>query len=106
MLADTFNIGPVPMPGDGTTPLQAANGPLRPFDNPGFLPNTRAIIDLADVEASRFALAGGQSGNPRSPHYRDLFELWHRGESVPIPWSEERVAAATVETLVLEPMEQ
>jgi penicillin G amidase len=103
MLAGTFNIGPVPMPGDGSTPLQAASGPLRPLDNPGYLPNTRAVIDLADLEGSRWALAGGQSGNPLSRHYSDLFPLWLRGESVPIPWSEAAVSAATVATLNLEP---
>ena len=86
-LADAFNLGPVPMPGDGTTPLQAASGPLAPFDNPGYVPNARAVMDLADPEASRWVLAGGQSGNPMSPHYGDLFALWVRGESVPIPWS-------------------
>lgn len=102
-LADAFNIGPVPMPGDGTTPLQAATGPLRPLDNPGYVPNTRAVIDLADVENSRWSLAGGQSGNPMSPHYRDLFALWQRGEAVPIAWAEESVAAATVETILIEP---
>ena len=90
-------------PGNGSTPLQAASGPLRPFDNPGYLPTTRAVIDLADVEASRWSLAGGQSGNPRSPHYRDLFDLWYRGEAIPIPWSEEAVAAATTSTLLLAP---
>jgi penicillin amidase len=102
LVADAFNLGPVPMPGDGTTPLQAASGPLDPFDNPGFVPNTRAVIDLADPEAGRWVLAGGQSGNPLSPHYRDLFALWLRGEAVPIPWSEVSVAAATVATLILE----
>ena len=89
VVAGAFNLGPVPMPGDGTTPLQAANGPLAPFDNPGYVPNTRAVMDLADPEASRWVLAGGQSGNPMSPHYGDLFALWVRGESVPIAWSEE-----------------
>jgi penicillin G amidase len=103
ILADAFNIGPVPMPGDGSTPLQAANGPLRPLDNPGYVPNTRAVIDLADLEGSRWSLAGGQSGNPLSRHYRDLFALWLRGESVPIPWSEAAVGTATVDTLILEP---
>ena len=34
VVADAFNLGPVPMPGDGTTPLQAANGPLRPLRQP------------------------------------------------------------------------
>ena len=103
LLAGTFNLGPVPMGGDATTPMQAASGPLHPFDNPGFLANTRAVIDLADVERSRFVLAGGQSGNPLSRNYADLFAVWRRGEGVPIAWSEAAVAAATRSTLVLEP---
>jgi penicillin amidase len=102
LLADAFNIGPVPMGGDAQTPMQAATGPLHPFDNPGFLANTRVVIDLGDFERSRFVLAGGQSGNPLSPHYRDLFALWQRGEGVPIAWSDAAVAAATTHTLILE----
>ncbi len=36
----------------------------------------RAIFDLANLDDSRFMLAGGQSGNPLSPHYRDLLARW------------------------------
>lgn len=36
----------------------------------------RAIFDLADLDDSRFMLAGGQSGNPLSRHYRDLLPRW------------------------------
>jgi penicillin G amidase len=102
-LARTFNLGPVPLGGDGNSPMQAFSGPLDPLANPGFLANARAVIDLADLDGGRWVLAGGQSGNPRSPHYRDLFDLWLRGEAVPIPWSEPAVTAATVATLILEP---
>jgi len=31
-----------------------------------------------------FALAGGQSGNPFSPHYADLLTVWARSELVPL----------------------
>jgi penicillin amidase len=103
VLARAFNIGPVPFPGDCTTPLQAASGPLDPFANPGFLPNMRAVMDLADPGGSRWSLAGGQSGNPLSPHYRDLFDVWLRGDGVPIPFTQEAVMAATVATLALVP---
>jgi penicillin G amidase len=102
-MASTFNIGPVPLGGDANTVAQAFSGPLFPFANPGFLANTRAVIDLADPDAGRWVLAGGQSGNPRSRHYGDLFDVWLRGEAVPIPWSEASVAAATVDKLILEP---
>jgi penicillin amidase len=61
------------------------------------------VIDLADPERSRYVLAGGQSGNPLSAHYADLFPLWQRGDGVPIAWSPDSVRAAAVETLVLRP---
>jgi penicillin amidase len=48
-------------------------------------------------------LAGGQSGNPCSRHYRDLFDPWLRGDGVPMPFTPSAVAAATVDTLELEP---
>jgi penicillin G amidase len=98
-----FNIGPAPIGGDANTPMQVSSGPIGPFEQPGFLANTRCVIDLADPARSRFSLAGGQSGNPLSPHYADLYRLWLRGDGVPIPWSETEVAAATRATLTLEP---
>jgi len=94
--ASIFNLGPVPLGGDANTVAQASVHPLDPLANPGAIPNTRAVIDLGDLAASRFVLAGGQSGNPFSPHYGDLFELWRRGEGVPIP-------GELVATLRLEP---
>ncbi|MEO6461812.1 MAG: penicillin acylase family protein, partial [Candidatus Eisenbacteria bacterium] len=39
----------------------------------------RLVVDLADPAASRFALAGGQSGHFRSPHYGDQFATWVAG---------------------------
>jgi penicillin amidase len=98
-----FNVGPIPMGGDATTVMQASTGPIAPFGNPGFLANVRCVFDLGDPARSRFSLAGGQSGNPLSPHYADLFEVWRRGGGVPLPWTEGDVAAATRATLVLEP---
>jgi penicillin G amidase len=48
-------------------------------------------------------LPGGQSGNPCSPHYRDMLELWRRGDGVAIAWGEDEVRRATIDRLVLEP---
>jgi len=93
----------VPFGGDVNTPMQAGVVPLDPLRNPGAIANQRTVIDLADVERSRFALAGGQSGNPLSPHYGDLFEVWRRGEGVPIAWSRAAVDAAVRDRLVLRP---
>ena len=100
-LARFLNLGPVAVGGDTNTVSQAGVQPLHVFANPAVIANHRTVIDLGDVERSRYVLAGGQSGNPLSAHYRDLFELWQRGAAVPIPWSAEAVAAATVDRLVL-----
>lgn len=58
---------------------------------------------MRDFRLNWSSSAGGQSGNPCSPHYDDQFPLWRAGDGVPIPWTPAEVAAATVETLVLEP---
>ncbi len=98
-----FNLGPAAIGGDVNTPMQVSAGPLDPFSRPGALANTRCVMDLADPAMSRFSLAGGQSGNPLSPHYRDLYQLWLRGDGAPMAWTPDEVAAATRRTLVLEP---
>jgi penicillin amidase len=99
-----LNVGPVPLGGDTNTVAQAGVQPLDPTANPAAIANHRTVIDLGDLEASRFVLAGGQSGNPMSRHYDDLFALWRRGEAVPIPWSDAAVESATIDRLVLRPL--
>ena len=42
----------------------------------------RAIYRLADLDKSEFIQAMGQSGNPFSPHYDDLMELWRDGNYI------------------------
>jgi penicillin G amidase len=55
--------------------------PQRPFAST-HAAGYRAIYDLADLDRSTFIAATGQSGNPLSRHYRDLTELWARGQGV------------------------
>lgn len=98
-----LNLGPVPLGGDANTVAQAGVRPLDPLANPAAIANHRIVIDVGDPERSRYVVAGGQSGNPLSPHYGDLFELWQRGEGVPIPWSPAAVASSTLHRLTLHP---
>jgi penicillin G amidase len=44
----------------------------------------RGLFDLGALERSRFIASTGQSGNPLSSHYRDLSELWAKGETIPM----------------------
>ena len=105
-LAPIFNRGPFPYGGDGSTLAQAGMTPLHPLSNPLAIASVRAVIDVGAWENSRFVLPGGQSGNPFSTHYDDLLQFWHRGEGVPIAWSADAVASATVHTLSLRPLAQ
>ncbi|MBM3582863.1 MAG: penicillin acylase family protein [Alphaproteobacteria bacterium] len=45
----------------------------------------RAVYDLADLDASRFVIAVGQSGNPFSEHYTDLADAWLAHDLFTIP---------------------
>lgn len=96
-----FDIGPIPWRGDFTTVAQSGAPPLDPFGNPSAIASLRAAIDVGEWDRSRFSLPGGQSGNPVGPHYDDQLEAWQAGIGIPMPWSEEAVRAATVETLFL-----
>jgi penicillin amidase len=45
----------------------------------------------------------GQSGDPSSPHYRDLFEIWSRGKYFPIFYTREKVESVTEERVTMTP---
>jgi penicillin amidase len=101
--AKLFNLGPVPCGGDEDTINNASARPIEPLTRPDSIASMRLVVDVGAWENCRFALPGGQSGNPLSPHYGDLFPLWHRGEGVPIAWAPEAVQKATREKLSLVP---
>lgn len=39
-------------------------------------PSLRMIVDLSDIDHSRFIISPGESGNVLSPHYRDMMLAW------------------------------
>lgn len=45
----------------------------------------------------------GQSGNPDSEHYSDLFAAWAADGSFPLLYSRERVEKNTARTITLRP---
>jgi penicillin amidase len=102
-LAPFFNLGPFPCGGDTDTINQASVLPLAPLASVDNIASLRMVVDVGAWSNSRFCLPGGQSGNPLSPHYDDLLQLWLRGDGVPIAWTDEEVRQATVQTLELLP---
>jgi len=102
-LAPIFNLGPIPFGGDADTINQGAVLPLDPLVPVDNIASLRMVVDVGAWGNSRFSLPGGQSGNPLSPHYDDLFPIWQRGEGVPIAWTEEEIHLAAIATLELTP---
>ncbi len=63
----------------------------------------RQVIDLGDFDNSLAINTPGQSGDPDSPHYKDLFPLWAEGKYFPLFFSRARIASVTEEVLTLQP---
>jgi penicillin amidase len=88
-----FDIG-LPAPGGSETVNRAgfAHGDGVHFPDlhgPGF----REILDLSDLDSSRFIIATGESGSPVSPHFSDLSERWRDGKSIRLSGTIDQVKA-------------
>lgn len=102
-MACIFNLGPVPYGGDADVINHAAVLPMQPTAPTDNIAALRMVIDVGNWTASRWVLPGGQSGNPFSPHYRDQFPLWLRGQGVPIPLTPQEIPPSERTTLELLP---
>lgn len=102
-LGSIYNRGPFAYGGDEHTPNHTSALPLNVLGPVQSLPNLRTVIDVGNWSACRFQLAGGQSGNPYSPHYDDLLHFWREGSGVAIPFTKEETTAATRSQLKLVP---
>jgi penicillin amidase len=63
----------------------------------------RIIADTADWDRSVGTNTPGQSGDPDSPHYRDLFEPWANGRYFPIFFSRRAVESVAELKITLVP---
>lgn len=63
----------------------------------------RMVLDVGNWDASRVVNAPGQSGNPASPHYRDLAQMWARGDYFPLLYTRKAVEKETREKVELVP---
>lgn len=89
---ESLNIGPLAKGGDYTTVMMAA---YRGTDFRVIAgASVRFVVDVGNWDASVCINAPGQSGDPSSPHYRDLAPLWAKGEYVPFLYTDAAVEAA------------
>ena len=96
-----LNVGPLPKDGDAFVPSQSSYRAADFRDTGG--PSVRLIMDVGDWDKSVAVNHPGQSGDPDSPHYRDLADLWRRGEYFPLLFSRQAVEHATERVIYLNP---
>ena len=97
----SLDVGPLPKGGSGSTPMHAGYRPsdFRVVTGASF----RMVVDLGDWDRSLCVNAPGQSGDPRSPHYRDLAPLWATGRYIPLLYGREAIDREAELRIVLEP---
>ncbi len=60
----------------------------------------RIIVNTGDWDAARAINTPGQSGNPDSPYYKNLFDLWVNDEYFPLYYSKEKIEEVSVRNVI------
>jgi len=94
-----LNLGPLPRGGNGHTP--GANGGL---DNQLAGASFRLIVDTGDWDQAVMINTPGQSGDPYSDYYRNLFPLWANDQYFPAYYSKDKIKKVTTEKTSLTPL--
>jgi len=97
-LRSKFDIGPVPRGGNGYT-VNMTTDNLNQTSGASF----RLIADLENWDHSLGSNCPGQSGDPDSPHYDDLIDLWAKGRYFPVLYSRTKIESAAEKTTRLIP---
>jgi penicillin amidase len=63
----------------------------------------RLVVDVGEWDNSVVMNSPGQSGDPASPHYADLYAPWAANEAVPLLYSQDRIETVTQERIRLIP---
>jgi penicillin amidase len=104
--AKKWTVGPLRRGGSWHTVNISVYNPFDgfgvPFDQWGGA-SFRMALDVGNWDASRAVNTPGQSGDPNSPHYRDLAELWRTGQYFPLVYSPGAVLANVKQTILLVP---
>ena len=100
-LAAQMKVGPLQVPGSASTP-RATTYRANDFTQVSGA-SVRMVLDVGAWDNSMIINTPGQSGDPMSPHYRDLFALWAAGGYVPLRFSRAAVDADAETVIALTP---
>jgi penicillin G amidase len=97
-----FNRGPYEL-GGGSSIINANGWDANIGYTVDWVPSMRMIVDLDDLDASRWVSLTGASGHAFHPHYADQTPLWQSGETRDWPFTIAAVQDAARDTLHLRP---
>jgi penicillin amidase len=107
---DLFNQGPFDMPGgsaivnaNGWNASKGLDGEPGEAYDVDWAPSMRMVVDLSNLDASRWVNQTGNSGHVYSDHYSDQTKAWVRNELYPWPFTDKAVRAAGGDELTLVP---
>ncbi len=96
MVGAQFKIDPIPQRGTG-------GGGLGATVNVGPSVSMRLIADMSNLDNTQHTISTGQSGNPKSLHYKDQVMDWYNVTPRTFPFSKEAVQKAAKQTVTLVP---
>jgi penicillin amidase len=97
-LRDKLNIGPLPRGGNAYTPGSTGRN-NRQSSGASF----RMIVNTGDWDTAIGTNGPGQSGDPDSPFYDNLFESWANDEYFPVYYSRKKIDSVSYNKIVLSP---
>ncbi|MEV7341434.1 penicillin acylase family protein [Streptomyces sp. NPDC093544] len=68
-----------------------------------WVPSMRMVVNLGDLDKSKWINLTGASGHAYSAHYTDQTDIWAEGQLLDWSFSEKAVESSTSDTLVLKP---
>jgi penicillin amidase len=97
-----FNRGPYKV-GGGSGIVDATGWDAAEGYEVTAVPSMRMVVDLDDLDRSRWVQLTGSSGHAFHAHYADQQETWRRGRTLPWAFGDDAVDEATDDTLTLSP---
>lgn len=91
LIGAQFQTPNIPLNGSGQTPNVGSNVSMRHIATPGNWDTTSHVIPL------------GQSGDPKSAHFKDQFDAWSSGATLIFPFTKAAVEKAAVGVTILKP---
>jgi len=93
-----IDLGTLPRGGNSFTPNATGN-----IDNQVHGGSFKFITDVSDWNKMQMINSPGQSGNPGSKYYGNLYEMWAKNEYFPGYYSREKIEEVTDKTTLLVP---